>query len=257
METLLASNDFQKGDPFATRAGAFGEANQSLPNARKLERDTLFDLFDYRPGMHVVDLQAASGFVSDGLVEKYGENIQITCVEPSRALAEILVSKYKTICCPLEKLEISPNSVDAILCLAGTHHSTSLENVVQSCYESLVPGGQCLLSEVEKDSAMDYWLNEFVDHWTNEGHDGKFPRRGDLSALLAKSDFHSVTEKQVQVPWKFNSYDQAVDFCQQLFGLSKASREQVEAGIDTYLNLHKSGREWQLDWQLLFSSGLK
>ena len=246
-------------DPFESRASDYQKANLVMSDARTYERSAMLDLLEVKPGpIKVCDLQSASGYLASGLQSMIPkERLDLICVEPSKRLHSLLSKKYQSINCPLEAIPLDSATFDAIMCLAGTHHSESLSQIVTECFRLLKPHGQCIIAEGESNSKMALWLNGFVDEYTQEGHKGNFIQLGQLSKLYQEAGLIPVYENRISVPWQFDSYDELITFCKTLFGLSKVDRKTVENGVEEYLDIYKVNQKFFLDWSLIYSRALK
>ncbi len=240
-------------DSFARRHAHFAAANASHPDARRAERDHLLDLIDPRPGARICDLQSASGFVARGIRERWGETVQVVSVEPSPSLARTLPPADRPVNASLEALPLVGECTDFVVSLAGTHHSPDLASIAREAWRVLRPGGVCALCEVERGTPMDRWLNEFVDSWTSDGHDGHFVAPGELSEALHAAGFVGVREERAAVPWRFSSVEEMVTFCRTLFGLGRATPEVVLEGIHKHLELDERESLVVLEWSLLYA----
>ncbi len=242
-------------DPFRQRGESYSAANRAKPDARALERDRLFAHISIRPGACVVDLQAAGGYVGEGVFDRYGEKVIVVGIEPSPTLVRTLPRRQSPLNASLEQLPLRSASVDVVLCLAGTHHSSDLQRIFAECHRILRPGGQISVCEVEEGSAMAKWLNGFVDQWCRDGHKGRFVRAGELKERLVAAGFREVAEERAQVPWQFADEREMVSFCRTLFGLSAVAREVVERGIHEHLEITQDESSMQLAWALCYASG--
>ncbi|MEX0597986.1 MAG: hypothetical protein WD512_15965, partial [Candidatus Paceibacterota bacterium] len=53
-------------------------------------------------------------------------------------------------------------------------------------------------------------------------------------------------------PWTFDTKDAMVDFCKNLFGLDKATDEEVSHGIETYLHPIYVADRYIIEWHLIY-----
>jgi SAM-dependent methyltransferase len=242
-------------DSFRRRGDLFAHANQRLPDARAAERDHLLARVAFGAARRVLDLQAASGYVAEGVLRRSGPGTRIVSVEPSPSLARTLAARHGPVRAGLAALPFAGGSFDVVLCLAGTHHSPDLGAIVREARRVLRPGGQLSMAEVELGSPVDRWLNGFVDRWSPDGHRGRFVRPGELGAALADSGFADAHEEPAQVPWRFADETSLVDFCRTLFGLARADRETVRAGLREHLPMRRSPAGIELGWSLRYAWG--
>jgi len=106
---------------------------------------------------------------------------------------------------------------------------------------------------VQADTDVAAFLNTFVDAWTPGGHDGIFLQPGELSESLATAGFEPMSEELRQVPWEFPDEATMAMFCRTLFGLTKATVEQVHAGMKDYLRVEATATGVRFLWRLRYA----
>jgi SAM-dependent methyltransferase len=228
-----------------------------FPEARRSERDALLDMVAFRPGSVVVDLQAAGGYVADAVYDLLGGDVQCICVEPTPELNRRIRKVHRVCTDPLDRMgSIADDSVDAVVGLAGLHHSPMPSRTIRESLRMLKPGGQFAVCDVESGSAMAEWLNGYVDANTPGGHKGWFFEPGDILAQLLAAGFENVWEERRDVPWAFASNTDMVRFFRGLFGL-KASAAEVEKALRRHLTVRSSGGKVLVDWHLIYASATK
>ena len=242
---------------FEGREKAYSAANAIYPMVRKNERNALLNLVHFEKGYSFVDLQSASGYLAEGVLEKWPDCGEIICVEPSENLSRLIPAHFEVINSALEDTQIKSESIDVVVCLAGTHHSHSLKRIIEECRRILKPNGQCIISEVEVSSDMDYWLNQFVNKWTRSGHAGNFVKLGDFSSVFEQAGMTPVYENREWVPWEFQDRDHMMSFIHKIFGLEIPDQKCLEEGIDKYLKYKKNQQGIALDWELVYSKSIK
>lgn len=244
-------------DAFLNRSVGYSSANRKFPNVRWRERAAVLKRADLNAKDLICDLQAASGYLTQGIEEVVGSSENIVCVEPSPSLARVLSPRYKTLVSSLDRIDVINEYFDKVLSLAGLHHAQSLSAVIQEACRVLKPSGTIVLSDVEVNSPQDRWLNDVVHNNTTTGHDGKFLNLGDLSRELKSSGIHVESEEKVSVPWEFTSVEQMVDFMKELFGLSSMTNGQVKNAIFDCFHVEESSEGVLLDWGLIYCKGRK
>ena len=127
---------------------------------------------------------------------------------------------------------------------------------IKETYRVLKPGGQFAFCDVEHDSSIARWLNEFVDQHNPAGHKGNFLKPGHSRQLLCSADFVSVKEEIRKVPWVFDHREDIPLFFKGLFGLS-ATIGEINLAINNYFNLEISGNYVLVDWRLIYCYGEK
>ncbi len=241
-------------DPFEKRAASYGAANKLYPLARRAERAQIFEGITLRPDTRAIDLQSASGYVGEGIVEQ-DPSIEITCIEPSLSLARETKATFPTICGRLDRIPLPDRSFDYIFGLAAFHHSESLDGIMRECARLLKAGGIFSGAEVMAGTREDRWLNDFVDRHT-DGHDGHFVHRGDFQSKLKKHGFTQIHEAPKQTQWLTANRDEFLIFCKTLFGLN-CSLEHLDSQIDDYLAPEQFGKRYGIQWELLYARGLR
>ena len=256
---LFAGADNRPEQARLHRSPAISEpyAMAEYPNARKAERNALLDLVDLVPGMTIVDIQAAGGYLAEGAYERLGGQVHCVCVEPGRTLSRRL-KPYFTLCeDEIDALQsLASNWADAVLGLAGLHHSPSKKNTVRECWRILKPGKPFAVCDVIEESAMARWLNEYVDRHNPAGHKGDFLVPGKATALMVEAGFTGSREEIKQVPWEFDSTYHAARFFKGLFALDR-SVQDVESAMRDYLSLSDRGGRVEVVWELIYAVGDK
>ena len=232
-------------------------AMSEFPDARNAERDMLLQLAGLMSGMTVLDIQAAGGYLSDGVFDYLDGEVELICLEPCKALNSRLSHIYRLIEDPVESWSsVDEQSVDVVLGLAGLHHSKNQLATVSEAYRVLKPGGRVVICDVVDGSDIAYWLNDYVDTHNSAGHKGMFLMPDELSRLYKEVGFHSVQETIESVPWLFESEQGAGRFFKGLFGLN-ASDSDVLAAMKKRLRLKKVDGSCAVDWMLIYGVAVK
>lgn len=226
-------------------------------HARDNERDALIDMVELHPGCTTLDIQAAGGYLSDGIYERLGGDVTCLCVEPCAQLRNRLNTRYQIIDNPVDNFfSVPANSVDAVLGLAGLHHSDSHSGTVNESFRVLKPGGMFTVCDVIEGSRLSSWLNDFVSHNTPTGHDGRFIEHGAVTELMKQAGFTELREEVKSVPWLFGSREAVITLFKGLFGLT-CPEQDIAAVVDDYFHIHREGERIVVDWELIYASGRK
>jgi len=221
------------------------------------ERKAVLDALNLKPGMSVLDLQAGSGFVADGLKSLEVPDLRIICVEESPELAREVSSGAVVLNESLIDTGIPSKSIDAAICLAGFHHEPQSRSIFEEVSRCLKPGGDFSCAEVERASPMDTWLNQFVDQFSPNGHRGFFFEQGRFTRELSAAGFIDVRENVRLVPWVFESETEMLDFLSDFFGVYKASRSILKEAAYSILPVRSAGGQIYIDWKLIYAFGKK
>jgi SAM-dependent methyltransferase len=230
---------------------------REYPHARDAERDTLLDMVALCPGMRVVDIQAAGGYLSDGVFARLGGQVECVCVEPVKALNRRLNKAYRVVEDPVDRIvSIASGSVDVVLGLAGLHHSPSPRGTLAEAWRLLKPGAEVAICDVIEGSSVARWLNEYVDQNNPLGHKGKFLVPEWTAGELRRLGFTEVTEEELDVPWVLPSRQDLARFFKGLFGLA-VTTEEVGAAIPDYLAVRSEPGRILVEWRLIYAYGRK
>lgn len=232
-------------------------AMRDFPDARNTERDALLDDVRLFPGMTTLDIQSAGGYLSDEIHRRLAGEVTCICIEPSATLRSRLNPAFRAFGDPVEHFaSVADETVDAVLGLAGLHHSESHADTINESWRVLKKGGQVAICDVEVDSHVAHWLNEFVHENSSAGHQGRFVHEGDMSRLFREAGFTGVRESRRRVPWVFESRKQVVQFFRGLFDL-RCTPEEIDAALDHHFTFEESNGRFLVDWSLLYACGHK
>lgn len=232
-------------------------AMQQYPHARDAELQALLGLAPLFPGCRVVDIQAAGGYLSDGVSEKLDGDVDLICIEPVKALNQRLNSSYKVVEDKIEHWSsIESGTVDVVLGLAGLHHSEDQQATVNEAFRVLKSGGWFAVCDVIDDSPVANWLNKYVHQHNPNGHIGDFVSAGEVSALLKHAGFVNVQETIEDVPWILADENHVANFFKGLFGL-EPSVDDIKKAVPDYLNLITSHQQVKVEWQLIYAVAQK
>lgn len=232
-------------------------AMRDFPHVRDKERDCLLEYVTLSPGMAVLDIQAAGGYLSDEVFRRLGGQVSLFCVEPNPELRARLNPAYRAIDNPVEQFaSISDQSINVALGLIGLHHSTSHQATICETWRVLKPGGEMAICDVPRGSRLARWFDEFVDAHCPAGHDGNFPEAGSMSRLAASAGFVDVTEELRDVPWVFGQRPQVARFFQGLFNLDLNCAE-IDRALNSYFTIHERNGECVVEWQLTYCHARK
>jgi ubiquinone/menaquinone biosynthesis C-methylase UbiE len=238
---------------FEARGHLYNEAGSRCPQARVRERAALLDLLQAKPGEVICDAPAGGGYVADGIRARLGDRARVICVEPARRFASAISPVFEIRHDAMDALTFEDASIDAVASLAGLHHFADKLPVFREWGRVVRPGGRVAVADVQADTDVAAFLNTFVDAWTPGGHDGIFLRPGELSASLASVEFEPVAEELREVPWEFSDEPTMAMFCRTLFGLTKATVEQVHVGMKDYLRVETTATGVRFLWRLRYA----
>jgi hypothetical protein len=243
-------------DIFNARGHSYNLAHAVCPRARHIERHLLLKLLKLNPQDIVIDAPAGGGFVAEAL---QGRVLKTICIEPSPEFARSIPLSWQTHCEPIYKTTLAKACATKYASLAGLHHQSpeDLKATFAEAYRLIRPAGIIAVADVKACSKQALFLNGPVDRYTDTGHQGKFFETGKLSEYLRDAGFSNVQEQHHEFDWVFDTQDQMFAFVKMLFGMTKATLDQVAEAINEYLNPYVQINKATLTWGLTYASGAK
>lgn len=242
---------------FNQRGDAYNQASQFCPQARHIERQLLIDRLNIQPHHIVCDLPAGGGYLAEGLSPLLLSPQNIICVEPAEGFMKDGNPLYRWIHAPISNTPLSSNCVDRIGSLAGLHHLENTASFFQEAYRLLKPGGKIAVADVREGTDVDHFLNDAVNRLSETGHKGMFFAPGQFSSLLHRAGFEQVTEQHETYHWEFPDLPDLVRYAKMLFGLTKASLEEVEVELRKIFSFKVTASNACLPWSLQYATGVK
>ena len=239
---------------FDARGHLYNDAMSDSPGARDRERASLLALVSLRPGQSIMDAPAGGGFVADGVHALSGGRAALFCVEPSQRFSAPIGDRYPVLNCPLQAVPLPDHSIDVILSLAGLHHIGDRAPVYREWARLLPPGGQLAVADVADGTGTARFLNGFVNRHTPGGHDGVFISESEFSKGMAEAGLRVAEDQLKDVPWQFPDHSVLGRFCQTLFGITRASADEVAAALERDVGVDlQPGGGVLLRWQLRYA----
>jgi SAM-dependent methyltransferase len=233
---------------FTQRARAYTYAVKTYPATLKEEFSTAVKMCQpFSQGDRLVNIPAACIDI-DAFLPPGVEHIPIETNAEFARLNGVPVGKFDAI--PLED-----GAATHILCLASLHHATVAERqeFYAEAWRVLRPGGRLVIGDVAEGTRQAAWLNEFVDAHNSLGHKGLFWKEGD-TGLIAAAGFETTTCLR-SYEWRSAGPEAEIDFVSHLFGLDRATDEEIVAGLNQYFPGRVVGAE--LPWALRYFIAVK
>lgn len=100
------------------------------------------------------------------------------------------------------------------------------------------------------------FLDVFVHKHNSRGHQGAYLDES-TQGELERCGFNISYSSSVKYYWKSASLDDMRTYFQLLFGIDKASHEEILDGINKYLGYALVNKEFCLNWELSFYRAIK
>jgi SAM-dependent methyltransferase len=231
---------------FAERARSYHSAMEEFPGARRLEFKSVLEPLDDLPGGRVCDMPAGGGYLAHHL----REDMDYVGIDPashfvalgSRPASRIMRADPSKV--PLESC-----SIDYLVSLAGLHHEPNLERVFGEMRRLIRKGGRVVIADVAHQTAPAHFLNDFVNRANPMGHEGHFLDSG-TAPLLEGAGLKILDDQLVEVPWEFDSVDDAASFAGQLFGTAQADSPEVADALSSEVGFTIESSSVRLNWCL-------
>jgi len=237
-------------DIFSLRANSYHQAMLDCPRARDSEFRAVLSQYAPAAGDTVCDIPAGGGYFWNYLKDS---NCQYMAVETSKYFYDNcpINAQQQRLLCDMHQIELPDSSIDVLYCITGLHHIENRHQVYQEFFRLLKPQSYCVIAEVAAGSAVDRFLNQFVDQHNSMGHKGEFIDEHDLAAMLS-CGFYVKSDIDLDYDWEFSSIDEMNHYCKLLFGLDQATDEQIESGIRDILTYDNDKKVVQMRWGLRF-----
>ena len=242
-------------DIFNHRGQAYHAAMRFAPLARKREFEFALRGAGLAPGDTVCDLPSGGGYLS-GFIDV--PQIKTISVENTHVFYEECrrLPGVEARLCPLDATGLSDGSADYVVSLAGLHHAANRRTVFVEMNRILAPGKNICIADVVADSAVAWFLDEFVDAHNSMGHTGDFFHESWI-AELAAAGFAGMEWHEEAYTWDFSGEEEMTQFCRLLFGLDLATPQVVRRGIQNYLGYSLSAGGCRMNWGLAYLRAAK
>ncbi|HET9427972.1 MAG TPA: class I SAM-dependent methyltransferase [Allosphingosinicella sp.] len=188
---------------------------KTSPTARDREFHAVLEpIRDATSGL-VCDMPSGGGYLAAYLWPE----MEYVAIDPAPDFFIEWPGHLKRVEAEITNVPLADQSVDYIVSLAGLHHEPSLPRVFAEMRRLIRAGGRAVIADVAIDTPPARFLNGFVAENCPMGHDGRFLDERTAPALEA-AGFNIVDDRTMDVPWQFDTMEEAGEFCRYLFGMT-------------------------------------
>lgn len=235
---------------FSQRADAYQKAMQLYPATRDREFQHVVEAADIKAGQIICDAPSGGGYLRAYLPDGIERYLAVETAADFTGHCP-MGKGDRIIQSPLDKIAVESNSVDVCISLAGTHHLEDKSRFFREAARILKPGGRLLIADVAQGSAVDRFLNKFVDQNSSMGHKGVFldaHTAGEISAC----GFEINSDNMIDFPWSFDNRADMGVYCKLLFGIDLIDEEKVIKGVEDMLGFIDGPGKINMVWSLRY-----
>jgi len=250
-------------DGMESRSNGYAEAHLIAPGARSAEIQHMLHLVDPQYGQSILDYGCGTGVLTfplsrsvspDGIVHAVEDKdgfIRESVAQQCRAAdnVQVLLAENGTI-------PVDDASVDAICTLATLHHVPDKLKLFREFSRVLKVGGRLVIGDVARNTNVQRFFDEHVDAFCSTGHDHKFLGCDDVRYFCSRSSLSLQHFKVRNVPWGFNSEEEAAQYLTSIFDLSCEADYTLDRA-QRYVGYTRAASQFTLLWRLFFFVGVK
>ena len=230
---------------FAKRADEYHFAMRQWSRARDAEfQCVLAPLRGAGPGL-VCDMPSGGGYLADYLWQE----MDYLAVDPASGFFVEWEKPLQRLQADITSVPLADGAVDHVVSLAGLHHEPDLSAVFREMRRLVKPGGRVVIADAAVDTGPALFLNGFVDRNNPMGHEGRF-LDGNTGGTFEAAGLRIVEDRLVDVPWDFDSMEEAGEFCRHLFGMTGLSAQAVADAMADEIGFDEDGGKMRLKWVL-------
>ena len=229
---------------FAERGAAYHRAMAECPNAREAEFLAVLDPLAGRSGL-LCDMPSGGAYLAGHVSPSW----RYVGVDPSDEFVRACPAGVECLQASITEAPIVNGTVDAVVSLAALHHEPDLAAVFREMRRLLRAGGRAVVCDVAAGTAVSGFLNGFVNANNPMGHHGHFFDEA-TAGMIEDAGFTIVEDALLDMPWTFDSFDEAGIFCRQLFWMPKLSIEETVAAMDREIGFELIDDRPRLRWAL-------
>lgn len=230
---------------FEQRAKEYHHAMKASPRARDNEFEAALQPIRGASSGLVCDMPSGGGYLAAHL----WPGMDYVAIDPATDFFVEWPQQLRRVVSEITNVPLADHSVDYVVSLAGLHHEPSLPHVFKEMRRLLRPGGRVVIADVAIDTPPARFLNGFVAENCPLGHDGRFLDER-TSPALADAGFAIADDRVMDVPWSFDSLDEAGEFCRHLFGMTALSAAATAEAMEREIGFDLADGKPRLRWTL-------
>ena len=230
---------------FTKRGWLYQQAMLGVPRARTLEYEQLFHAHPLQAGEHLLDVPSGGGYLAKHL----DATLKVPALVRSLEFTPGFDPDVEVVD-PHTPWPVAASSMQRCICLAALHHIHDLDGFLANATNVIRPFGLLHLADVLPGSGIMHFLEQFVDRHTSTGHRGIYRN---FQQLHWPSNLEVLTIETRPCPWYFDSRQQMLHFCQQLFGMDKSCQPCLEQALEDYIGIQHRGKGVELQWSLSYA----
>ena len=230
---------------FAERGAAYQQAMAECPGARDAEFQAVLEPLNHKPDGLLCDMPSGGGYLAAHLLA----GMRYVGVDPSDDFVSACPVGTVCIKAPVTAVPLADGAVDAVVSLAALHHEPNLPAVFGEMRRLLKPGARAVIADVESGTPVAAFLNGFVDEHNPMGHVGIFFDEA-TAATIEQAGFRLVDDHVIDMPWVFDSIQEAGAFCRQLFWMPELDAAAVADAMYRQLGFDVIDGRPRLRWAL-------
>lgn len=219
------------------------------PDARNDEFRALLAWADIGTDNIVLDIPSGGGYLSRftqdckaRLIQIDPSNIFVNQSKQHDSTIEIIQSR-------LDKLPLDAGIVSTIISMVGLHHEPDRIKILSEWLRVTAPDGKLLIAEVDENSEVASFLNEFVHCYNPLGHQGLFFNTIFLDQIHA-AGWKIIRSELTDTCWRFANIQSASQYFRMLFDLQLADEETTIMGMQKYLAISEKQNVVLIRWPL-------
>ena len=239
---------------FEERGHLYHQAMIEQPRARDQEFENIVACADLAPGQRVCDAPSGGGYL-----EGYSpRGTRLVSLETSAIFAHLAHENQAPAptLTTLERLPFRDACFDRVVSAAALHHVEDKAAFHDEAARVLAPGGALCVADVPDGSGVADFLDVFVDGHSRMGHSGLFLDE-DYPKRLEEAGLRVEQAERIPFVWSFDAPASMARFAQLLFGIDRASLDEVRAGIERHVGWRAVPGGCEMCWELAFFRAVK